>query len=103
MHGVRSSSDQVTSIFLMSNFADDENIQFMILHFIETCLVDNSYRDRIESPDKSMVGEGNDGSRKWKSLESNHPPFTMLYFDKSAYCHYSAISGTTTGISLRSR
>ena len=30
MHGVRSSSDQVTSIFLMSNFADGKNIQFTI-------------------------------------------------------------------------
>jgi len=34
-----------------------------------------------------MVGDRNDGSQKWKSLESNHPPFNMLYFDKSAYCH----------------
>jgi len=25
-----------------------------------------------------------------------HPPFSTLYFDKSSYCRYSAISGTTS-------
>jgi len=58
--------------------------------------VDNSDRDRIESPGRLMVGDRNDGSQKWKSPESNHPPFSTLYFHKSAYYHYSAISGTTT-------
>jgi len=57
-------------------------------------------RDHIESPGKSIVGDRNDGSRKWKSPESNYPPFSMLYFDKSAYCCYSTISGATTGTSL---
>jgi len=65
--------------------------------FVETYLVDNSDRDRTESPGKLMVGDRNDGSRKWKSPEPSHPPFSTLYFDKS---RYSAISGTTTGTSL---
>ena len=46
----------------MSNFADGKNIQFMIRIFIVTYLVDNSDRDRIESPGKSMVGDRNNGS-----------------------------------------
>ena len=66
-------------------------------HFIETYLVDNSDRDRSESPWKSMVGDhrlsmGRQkryGSRKWKSPGSNHLPFSMY-----ACCRYSAISFT---------
>jgi len=38
--------------------------------------VDNSDRDRSEDPEKSTVGDRNDGSRKWKSPGSNHPPFS---------------------------
>jgi len=34
------------------------------------------------------------------ALRLNHPPFSMCYFNKSAYCRYSAISGTTTGTLL---
>ena len=85
--------------FLMSNFADGKNI-LHDSHFIETYLVNNSDRDRGESPEKSMVGDRNDGSQKWKSLGLNHPPFSTQYFNKSTYCHHSAISGTTTGISF---
>ena len=59
-------------------------------------LVDNSDRDHSEGPEKSTVEDRNDGSRKCKSPGSNHPPFSTLYFDKSAYYRYSAISDTTT-------
>jgi len=33
-------------------------------------------KKKSESPGKSTVGERNDGSQKWKSQGSNHPPFS---------------------------
>jgi len=43
------------------------------LHFIKTYLIDNSNRDRSESPGKFLVGHRNDGSWEWKSLGSTIP------------------------------
>ena len=50
-------------------------------------LVDNSDRECSESPRKSMVGDRNDGSRKWKS-----PGSCSTSTNSAVYCRYSVIS-----------
>jgi len=47
-------------------------------YFIETYLVDNSDRDSSEGPEKSTVGDRNDGIREVEvpGVNSNHPPFS---------------------------
>lgn len=60
--------------FLMSKFADGKNIQFMISHFIETYLVDNSNRYHSKTQ----------GSLRWgtETMEvesgSRHDPIILL-------------------------
>ena len=54
-------------------------------HFIKTYLVNAGETDRRWSPGR------NDRSQTWKPLESNHPPFNVLFHQ---------LSGTTTGTSL---
>jgi len=44
-----------------------------------------------------MLGDRKNGIQKWKLAGSNLPPFSMFYFNISAYCCYSVISGSTTG------
>ena len=66
--------------FLTSNFADGKNIQFTIrtLSRPTLYLVDNSDRDSSEGPEKSTVGDRNDGIREVEVpvVNSNHPPFS---------------------------
>ena len=69
-------------------------------YFIETYLADSGDRDRSESPGRSTMRDRIDGSRKWKSQRSNHPPFSMYYFTERADYRCSAVSGTATGTSL---
>lgn len=56
----------------------------------------SSDRDHSEGPGKSMKGNRNSGSQKWKSPRSNHPPFNTHYFNKCGYCCHSVVSGSTS-------
>ena len=49
-------------------------------YFIETYLVDNSNRDRIESPWKSTVADRNDGNRKRKSRRYDSSSFQHVVY-----------------------
>ena len=81
--------------FLMSNSAVGKSIQFTICILSKPTLSITV----IETVVKAQ------GSLWWETEtmeveRSNHPPFSMQYIDKSTYCHYSVISGTTTGTLL---
>jgi len=60
------------------------NIQFTN----HNLLTDSSDRGHSESPGKSMTGHRNNGSHRGQT--------SMYYFNDSAYCRHSAISGATT-------
>ena len=86
--------------FLTSNLADRKGHSEHKSYFIETYLADSGDRDRSESPGRSTMRDRIDGSRKWKSQRSNHPPFSTYYFTERADYRCSAVSGTATGTSL---
>ena len=66
------------SHFLTSRFADHSVGQS---HFMETYLVDNAMLAVMETASPYDWRQ----KRWWKSPGSNHPPFSMYYFNKSTY------------------
>ena len=83
MHGVRSSSNQIQAL-LTSKFADSKNVQFIICILSRPTLLITVTETDLKA--QEVYGRR---QKRWKSkvksLESNHPPFSRFYFDKSAY------------------
>jgi len=70
--------------FLMSNFAHSKNSQRMVCILKRPTLL-TLVAGTIVKPEKFVIRDRNHGSRKWKSPGSNHPRFSIYYFNKSAY------------------
>jgi len=61
----------------MSIFADGKNVQFTI-HTLSRPTLWITVTETVVKAQRNLrtVGDRNDGSRKWKSPESNHAPFS---------------------------